>query len=59
MDLNRPETKHIDIRYYCRSLARMEEVVVSPPVQECLDMEVDKVEGDANLTELKKPRKKK
>jgi hypothetical protein len=37
----------------------MEEVVVSPPVQECLNMEVDKVEGDANLTELKKPKKKK
>ncbi|PWA51673.1 FCP1-like domain, HAD-like domain protein [Artemisia annua] len=36
----------------------MEEVVVSPPVQECVDMEVDKVEGDANLTELKKPKKR-
>ncbi|GKD15084.1 hypothetical protein Tco_1199491, partial [Tanacetum coccineum] len=29
------------------------------PVQECLDMEVDKVEGDAKLTALKKPNRRK
>ncbi|GKA70023.1 hypothetical protein Tco_0776087 [Tanacetum coccineum] len=42
-----------------RSSVRMEEVIVSAPVQECLDMEVDKVEGDAKLTEHKKPNRRK
>nr|GEV22689.1 FCP1-like domain, HAD-like domain protein [Tanacetum cinerariifolium] len=42
-----------------RSFARTEEVIVSAPVQECLDMEVDKVEGDAKLTALKKPNRRK
>ncbi|GJX16978.1 hypothetical protein Tco_0217810 [Tanacetum coccineum] len=36
-----------------------EQVQVSVPVQECLDMEVDKVEGDAKLTALKKPNRRK
>ncbi|PWA39250.1 hypothetical protein CTI12_AA573630 [Artemisia annua] len=57
-DFAKTLTSETLLQYYCRSLARMEEVVVSPPVQKCVDMEVDKVEGDANLTELKKPKKR-